>query len=108
MQHYGNIRTQTIRQPEPSPEQVERWQSQERIVFDAFHESPKTMFQVEVETTVMRPSICRFVGQWKKEGKIKIVRIDKDPLTNRLAQFLSTNSLFWPSEKTGIQFNLFQ
>lgn len=85
-----------IWQPVPTQEQISRWQSQEKQTFQFFYDNIATMFQAEKATGIMRPSICRFVGRWKSQGLIRVVRIDKDPLTQRIAQFLSTNPTSWP------------
>lgn len=98
---------------EPTKAQRERWDNQQKIVFAAFFIEPATMFQIEKETSIMRPSICRFVSGWKKSGKIKVIKIDRDPFTKCKAQFLSTNEKFWPKPEPvrvdpNSQFNLFQ
>lgn len=77
-------------------------------MFHSFHERPKTMYQVEVETGIMRPSVCRFVARLKKEGKIKIIKIDVDDLTGCRAQYLSTNYRYWPQQsQAGKQIDMF-
>lgn len=107
-QHYENLRNNTT--DEPTKEQISRWQNQEKIVFAAFFQEPATMYMIEKETGIMRPSICRFVATWKKKDSIRVVRIGKDPFTRCTAQFLSTNPKFWPRPLriTGTQTEMFQ
>lgn len=78
--------------------QRQRWANQSKIVFAAFFEKPKTMYMVERDTQIMRPSICRFVAVWKKKDSIRVVHTAKDPYTQCSAQFLSTNPIHWPKE----------
>lgn len=81
---------------DPTKAQLKRWLNQSKIVFASFFESPKTMFMVERETKIMRPSICRFVSEWRKKDSIRVVKTDLDPYTKCKAGFLSTNPIFWP------------
>lgn len=87
----------------PTKDQRSRWKNQEKIVFAAFFQEPKTMFMVEKQTGIMRPNICRFVATWKRKDIIRVVRTGKDPLTKCNAQFLTTNPAHFP---TG-QINMF-
>lgn len=93
-QHYENFRSKS--KEEPTPQQLSRWKNQEKKVFACFFQEPRTMYQVEKLTEVMRPNICRFVAVWKKRDAIRVVRSGKDPYTRCTAQFLSTNPELWP------------
>lgn len=81
-----------------SKAQLQRWANQEKKVFAAFFQEPRTMYQAEKMTGVMRPNICRFVAVWKKKDSIRVVKTDRDPYTRCTAQFLSTNPVLWPSK----------
>lgn len=85
---------------EPTTAQKQQWANQAKIVFTSFFQSPKTMYMVEKETGIMRPSICRFVAEWRKKDSIRIVKTDKDPYTKCQAQFLTTNPMHWPKADT--------
>lgn len=84
----------------PTKVQRDRWKNQEKIVFAAFFQEPKTMYMVEKQTGIMRPSICRFVATWKRKDSIRIVRTAKDPYTKCKAQFLTTNPAHFPTGQT--------
>ncbi len=66
------------------------FEAQMKRVFKSFSEKPKTMLMVEVETGIMRPSICRYVGKWKRQNRIQIVEIGICPISKHGGvQFLS-------------------
>jgi hypothetical protein len=92
---------------EPTKVQLQRWENQAKIVFASFYERPKTMYQVEKETEIMRPSICRFVAEWKRKDSIRIVRKGLDPFTRCTAQFLSTNPMHWPQQPEQVKTDRF-
>lgn len=71
----------------------------------AFFKNPATMRMIEIQTGILRPSICRYVRTLRKSGSIEIVRIGYCPDTKHLAGFYSTNpALFLPNP----QMNLFE
>jgi hypothetical protein len=96
-----------INQTPPTREQLARWQSQAKKIFEAFYETPLTMYQCSKRTGIERPNICRRVADWRETGQIKVVTVNVDPLTQRRAQFFSTNPRFWPAESNGSQLNFF-
>lgn len=96
-----------IQQPLPTAKQLERWQSELEIVADAFS-TPKTMYMVSKSTGVERPNVCRRVATLKEQGRIQVVRIDTDPMTQRRAQWFCTDKRTWPGYlSAGAQTNLF-
>jgi len=81
------------------------YQTQMQVVFDALFKQPKTMLMVRVETGIERANICRYVGVWKRQNNIKIVRLGICPLSKyNGVQFLTTNPELFPID---IQLNLF-
>lgn len=72
------------------------FQAQMKRVFAAFHKHPKTMLVVSVETGILRANICRYVAEWKKENKIKLVKFGICPISKHRAGFYTTNQELFP------------
>ena len=72
------------------------FENQLKRTFQAFREEPKTMLQVEVETGIMRPNICRFVAYLRKRNKIATHTKGTCPISNHRAQFLTTDPALIP------------
>lgn len=72
------------------------FQAQMKRVFRAFAAEPKTMLQVSFETGILRANICRYVAEWRQEGKIQVIRFGLCPITKHRAGFYSTNPDFFP------------
>lgn len=64
---------------------------QERRVFKAFAERPKTMLEVSRETGILRANICRYVAKFRQKDRITIVKKGFCPITKHRAGFLTTN-----------------
>lgn len=80
--------------------------TQEKKIFKAFRECPKTMKQVEVETGIDRANICRAVGKWKKANRIQVFRLGICPITKfDKVQFLTTNPELF---RKSLTLNLFE
>lgn len=73
--------------------------TQMQIVFRSFFEFPKTMYQVEKETGVCRPNICRYVCEWEKHGNIQELHKGKCPVSGYTAGFYSTNKKLFKKEE---------
>lgn len=70
---------------------------QMKKVYIAFFESPKTMKEVDVETNVMRESICRYVRTLRLEKRIEILRKRKCTITgNCYVNEYTTNPDLFP------------
>lgn len=82
----------------------EKRQTQYELIFDAFKDQPKTMKMVDQQTGIMRENICRYVGEMKKKGLIKVVREGRCPVTLHRASFYTTNPALFPAE---LQLSLF-
>lgn len=72
------------------------FQAQMKKVFASFKQQPKTMLAVSVETGILRANICRYVAEWKKENKIKLVRFGFCPISKHRAGFYTTNQELFP------------
>lgn len=72
------------------------FQAQMKRVFKAFAAEPKTMLQVSFETGILRANICRYVSEWRQEGKIQVIRFGLCPISKHRAGFYSTNPDFFP------------
>lgn len=72
------------------------FQAQMKNVFVSFDKYPKTMLAVSVETGILRANICRYVAEWKKENKIKLVKIGICPISKHRAGFYTTNQELFP------------
>lgn len=72
--------------------------NQKQMVYDSFFERPKTMFEVERDTHVVRPNICRYVGMMREDGDIRIVRKGHCPVSGWIAGFYTTNPRFMPDK----------
>lgn len=66
---------------------------QTSIVFRAFQKAPKTMLMVSAETGILRANICRYVANWCQENKIRVVKTGLCKISNRRANYLSTNPM---------------
>lgn len=92
-----------------TPAEIEKFSAQAKLVYECFHETPRTMLEVSILTGVMRSSVCRLSNNWKADGLIFIIKLDRCPMTHRTVQFLSTNRAFWPQQYApGEQLNAFQ
>jgi len=76
-----------------------KFEAQKKIVFEAFLRNPATMLMVEVETGIMRPNICQYVSEWKKEGRIHLLKKDKCPISKQQAGFYTTNRDLFPRKQ---------
>ena len=74
--------------------------AQKKRVFAALYRQPKTMLMVSIETGIFRANICRYVAEWKKEGRIYLVRTGFCPISKHRSAFYTTNpELFWELNK---------
>jgi len=67
------------------------FQNQKQQVFKALSNYPKTMLMVSIETSILRANICRYVAEFQKENRIKIVRKGICPISKHGAGFYTTN-----------------
>ena len=70
------------------------FQAQAKRVFAAFYRHPKTMLMVSIETGIERANLCRYVAEWEKQNRIKIVRKGICPISKHSAGFYTTNPAF--------------
>ena len=65
-------------------------------VFNAFFEFPKTMKEVDIETSVMRENICRYVRTLRNENRIALVSYRKCKITgnNKVGTYTTNPDLF--------------
>ena len=68
-----------------------KFQNQKQQVFKTLLSYPKTMLMVSVETSILRANICRYVAEFQKENRIKIVRKGICPISKHRAGFYTTN-----------------
>lgn len=73
-----------------------QFQAQKKKVFVSFQQYPNTMLAVSIETGILRANICRYVAEWKKENKIKLVKIGICPISKHHAGFYTTNQELFP------------
>lgn len=66
-------------------------QAQYQIVYQSFKEHPKTMFQVEKETGVVRPNICRFVAMMEDASIIQLHYKADCPISGCRAGYYTTD-----------------
>jgi len=82
------------------PNKDKDFQSQMKVVFQAFHISPKTMLMVSVETGILRANICRFIAKWRKKECITELRKGICPISKENGvKFFTTNPEFIPASK---------
>lgn len=65
--------------------------SQERKVFLALLGRPLTMLMVSILVGVRRANICRLIDKWRKQGKVRLVKIDYCQISNFKAGYYSTD-----------------
>ena len=81
------------------------FQTQMKVVFEAFHQHPKTMLMVEVETGIMRSNITWYVDEWRKLDRIMEIKKDRCPISNYpTVGYYTTNPELYPTTN---QLNLF-
>lgn len=73
------------------------FQTQIKVIFQAFYGQPKTMLMVAVETGILRANICRYVSQLEKHNLIRLVRKGICPISKHRAGFYTTNPELFPS-----------
>jgi hypothetical protein len=83
------------------------FRSQYQTVYQSFQEKPKTMFQVEIETGVPRPYVCRYVDAMRKEGLTQEVKKGRCPISkwDKVGFYSTDPALFNKLDTT--QLNLF-
>lgn len=69
---------------------------QTKKVFNSFFEFPKTMKEVDIETSVMRENICRYVRTLRNENRIALVGYRKCKITgnNKVGIYTTNPDLF--------------
>jgi hypothetical protein len=69
---------------------------QTKKVFNSFFEFPKTMKEVDIETSVMRENICRYVRTFRNENLIALVGYRKCKITgnNKVGIYTTNPDLF--------------
>ena len=101
----GNAKALTPQISHDSNSKDSNYLAQTQRVNKAFFEKPKTMLQVASETGIYRASICRYVGRWKRNDNIAVVRFGVCPISKHSkVQFLTTNPDLYPKQR---QLNLF-
>lgn len=60
-------------------------------VYRSFHEYPKTMLDVSLETGILRANICRYVAHMENDGRIQIHHKGIDRTTKCRAAYYTTN-----------------
>lgn len=73
------------------------FQAQKKLVFDSFKEMPKTMLMVSIETGILRANICRYVAEWQKKGRIKLLGNGHCKVSKHLAGYYTTNPELFPA-----------
>lgn len=68
-----------------------QFKAEMKRVFAALDKHPKTMLMVSIETGILRANICRYVAEWEKENRIKLVRKSICSISKRRAGFYTTN-----------------
>lgn len=74
-------------------------------VYDAFHDTPKTMLDVAREVNVYRANVCRYLRVMKRQGTIQKIYKGRDRRTKNWAWYYSTDEKFWKKQDT--QLSLF-
>src|SRR5690606_37638239 len=98
MQQYGTIRNST------SPEAKKaKWASQQQRIFQSLYRQPQTRLQVSARENVPLQNTCRYCANFRKSGKLFVVKIDVDPISGVRAEYVSTN----PKYGTGYQTSIF-
>jgi len=72
------------------------FQAQMKRAFAAFYKQPKTMLMVSIETGILRANICRYVAEWEKRDRIRIVRKGICPISKHHAGYYTTNPKLFP------------
>ena len=72
------------------------FQAQMQRVFASLYRRPKTMLMVSIETGILRANICRYVAEWEKKSRIRIVRKGICPISKHRAGFYTTNPELFP------------
>lgn len=83
--------TQSLSSKRDLRQDTKKINSQSKKAFDAFHEQPKTMLMVSVETGIRRANLCRSVAKWRKRGCVEVVKKGICKISNYPANYLSTN-----------------
>lgn len=73
------------------------FRAQNQIVYQSFKEHPKTMFDVSLETGILRANICRYVADMEDKGLIQLLYKTMDEHTRSTAGYYTTDKeLFHP------------
>lgn len=73
------------------------FRAQMKLVYTAFHKQPKTMLMVSIETGILRANICRYVADWKRQGKIRLVKFGFCNISKHVAGYYTTNPKLYPA-----------
>ena len=72
---------------------------QGQIVYRSFLKKPKTMLSVAMETGIFRANICRYVAEMEEKGLIQMIYRAKDPITQCVAGYYTTNKAYFNETK---------
>jgi hypothetical protein len=73
--------------------------AQMEIVFAAFQRRPATMLMISIETGILRANICRYVSEWQRQGKIKLLKQGLCKISKHRAGYYTTDTnIFSPTK----------
>lgn len=66
--------------------------TQIKIVFNAFKRNPSSMLMVAVHTDIFRANICRYIAKWRKAGSVQLLKKGFCKITKRYVGFYTTDA----------------
>jgi hypothetical protein len=73
--------------------------AQMETVFAAFQRRPATMLMISIETGILRANICRYVSEWQRQGKIKLLKQGLCKISKHRAGYYTTDTnIFSPTK----------
>lgn len=88
----------------PGRDKTNVWVTQEKKVFAALYSRPQTRLMVSKTTGVPLQNICRYIHNFRKSHTVYVVKVDRCPISEMKAEFLSTDPKYAPTAQTKIMF----
>lgn len=76
---------------------IDAWISQEKKTFAALYRSPQTRLMVSKSTGVPLQNVCRYIHNFRKNHAVYVVKVDRCPISEMKAEFISTDPRYAPS-----------
>lgn len=79
---------------QPATNKAKNWLSQKQRVFKSLFQRPQTRLMVSNNTNTPLQNVCRYVADFRKDRAVYVVKVDRCPISEMKAEFISTNPVY--------------